>query len=328
MSVLILGNSEVEELLSMKECIAVMRDALVALARGEVFQPLRSVVKPPDAAGLLGLMPSFISGNRPALGLKAISVFPGNAAKGKDIHQGVVLLLDPETGELRAIMNASAVTSIRTAAVSGVATDLLARADASVLAIIGTGVQARSHLKAMSEVRVFGRCRVASRSNDKARAFANELQKYFSFPIEPVESAETAVENADVIVTATTASEPVIRREWIADGAHINAVGACIPTVREIDGATMAAASVFVDRRESAVNEAGDYLLAFNEGVIGPDNIHAEIGEALNGDKTGRTSRDEITLFKSLGLAVEDVAAAEYLYRKAEKLNAGAWVNF
>lgn len=312
----------------MKECMAVMREALISLARGEAYQPLRTIVRPPGAAGLMGLMPSFISGSRPALGLKAISVFPGNAVKGKDIHQGVVLLVSPETGELMAMMNASAITAIRTAAVSAVATDLLARKDACELAIIGAGVQARSHLKAISEVREITRCRVAGRSFDRVRDFAVEMQKEFPFAIEPVESVEKALAGAELIVTVTTSSEPVVRREWISPGAHLNAVGASTPNARELDAATIAAASLFVDRRESAENEAGDYLSAVGEGAIRPDHIRAEIGEVLTGEKPGRSSTDEITIFKSLGLAVEDVAAARYLYEKSDASGIGTWLEF
>lgn len=328
MKTLVLSHNEVVELLPMKECIAVMREALIALAEGKVHQPLRTITRPPGAAGVLGLMPSYISGDRPAFGLKAICVFPGNPAKGMDSHQGAVLLFSAGTGELMAMMNASAITAIRTAAVSGVATDLLARSDADNLAIIGSGVQARTHLAAMSAVRSIKRCRMASRRMDHAQKFAEEMSQGFSFPLEPVESVEEAIAGADLIVTATNAKEPIVRREWILPGTHLNAVGSSIPITREVDSATMAASSLFVDRRESTLNEAGDYLFPAREGVIGPDHIRAEIGEVLKGDKPGRTSSEEITLFKSLGIAVEDLAAAEYLYGKATELNAGTWVEF
>jgi len=328
MKILILSHDEVVSLLPMKDCIAVMREALIALAAGQVHQPLRTIIRPPDAAGLMGLMPSYMSGDRAAFGLKAICVFPRNPERGKDAHQGAVLLFSAETGELQAMMNASAITAIRTAAVSGVATDLLARKKASKLAIIGTGVQARSHLVAMSEIRPLERCRVASRKLENAKAFAEEMKSNFSFPVEAVATVAEAVEGADLIVTATNAAEPILKREWIAPGAHLNLVGASTPNAREVDGATMAASSVFVDRRESTMNEAGDYLFAVREGAIGADHIRAEIGEVLGGDKPGRTSAEEITLFKSLGLAVEDLAAAEYLYRTAKELNVGNWIEF
>ena len=312
----------------MKECIAVMREALIALAAGEVHQPLRTITRPPGAAGAMGLMPSYVAGERAAFGLKAICVFPGNPAKGLDSHQGGVLLFSAATGELQALMNASAITAIRTAAVSGVATDLLAREDACNLALIGTGVQARTHLAAMSQVRSIKRCRIASRTVEHAREFAAEMSREFSFSLEPVATVAEALEGADLIVTVTNTREPIVKREWISPGAHLNVVGSSIPKAREVDSATMAASSLFVDRRESTLNEAGDYLLAAQEGAIGPDHIRAEIGEVLHGDKPGRTSLEEITLFKSLGLAVEDLAAAEFLYRKARELNAGTWVEY
>ena len=328
MSILILNDAEVEKLLSMKECIAVMREALAALTRGDAFQPLRTIIHPPKFDGLMGLMPSFITGEQPAVGLKAISVVAGNTAKGKDIHQGVVLLLSPETGELIAMMNASAITAIRTAAVSAVATDLLANNDAGELTIIGAGVQARSHLEALAAVRPIKRCRITARKIEKARAFATDMQDKFSFPVEPIDTIRTAIKDADLIVTATTSSEPVLKREWISPGAHINAVGASTPIAREIDSETMAAVSLYVDRRESTINESGDYLLALQDGLITADHIRAEIGELLIGEKPGRSSRDEITLFKSLGLAVEDVAAANYLYNKAKDSGTGTWADF
>jgi ornithine cyclodeaminase/alanine dehydrogenase-like protein (mu-crystallin family) len=328
MKILILSHDEVVELLPMKDCIAVMREALIALAAGQVHQPLRTIIRPPDAAGLMGLMPSYTSGDRAAFGLKAICVFPGNPARGKDAHQGAVLLFSADTGELQAMMNASAITAIRTAAVSGVATDLLARKDASRLALIGTGVQARSHLAAMAQVRSLERCRIVSRHLENAIAFAEGMKSNFSFPLEAVATVAEALEGADLIVTATNATQPIVKREWIAAGAHLNLVGASTPNAREVDSATMAAASVFVDRRESTMNEAGDYLFALRDGAIDADHIRAEIGEVLREDKTGRTAPAEITLFKSLGLAVEDLAAAEYLYRKARELKRGSWVEF
>jgi ornithine cyclodeaminase len=220
------------------------------------------------------------------------------------------------------------VTAIRTAAVSGVATRLLAREDAGDLAILGAGVQARSHLKAMAEVRSLRRVRVASRRLESARAFVKEMAGRHPFPIEAVASVEAALKGADLIVTATSAREPVVQRGWVAAGAHLNVVGASLPAHREVDGATMAAARLFVDRRESTVNEAGDYLFALKEGAIGPDHIRAEIGELLLGSAPGRTSGEEITLFKSLGLAVEDLAAAAHVDRRAREAGVGTWVEF
>ena len=328
MKILVLNTQQIRELLPVSECIELMADALSALARDEVYQPLRTIVRPPGARGLLGLMPAFRSGAHGAFGLKAICVFPENPTQGKDAHQGAVTLFNRETGELLALMNASEITAIRTAAVSAVATRLLAREDASELAIIGAGVQARTHLAALACVRKIKRARVAARTFSHAQRLAVEMQPRFSFPIEPVESIDQAVRAADLIVTATSSLEPVIQRDWISPGAHINAIGTHSPKSREIDSATMASARIFVDRRESALNESGDYLLAAAEGVVSPKSIIGEIGELLIGSKSGRTSESEITLFKSLGLAIEDVACADYLYRKALDQNVGSWVDF
>jgi ornithine cyclodeaminase/alanine dehydrogenase-like protein (mu-crystallin family) len=329
MNVLLLGHDEVLALLPMGECVTLMREALVSLAEGRVHQPLRTIVRPPDAEGIMGLMPSYASGAHAAFGLKAICVFGGNPARGMDSHQGAVLLFSAESGELQAVVNASAVTAVRTAAVSGVATDVLAREEAGDLAIIGAGVQARSHVEAMSHVRRVRRCRVASRSVERAQRFADELKGSCAFPVEAVATVEEALRGADLVVTATNSAEAVVRREWVADGAHINAVGSCTPNTRELDAATIAASSMFVDSVESTVNEAGDYLRALREGAVsGPEHIRAELGEVLKGSKPGRTLNDEITLFKSLGLAVEDLAAAEYLYRKSIETGAGTWVRF
>jgi ornithine cyclodeaminase/alanine dehydrogenase-like protein (mu-crystallin family) len=328
MRILILNHAEVEHLLPIRECIPVMIDALSSLARGDVHQPLRMIVRPPDARGMMGLMPSYRASARGAYGVKVVCIFPDNPQQGLDAHQGSVMLLSGETGELLALMNASAITAIRTAAVSGVATELLAREDASELAIIGAGVQARTHIEAMACVRPIKRARIASRSVENARKFAGEMASRYGFPIEPVETVEMAVRGADLIVTATTAPEPVLKREWLAPGAHVNAVGASLSTTREVDSATMAAASLFVDRRESTINESGDYLIALREGAITTDHIRAEIGELLIANQVGRTSREEITLFKSLGLAVEDLASAEYLYQKAKAMQAGTWVEY
>jgi len=312
----------------MAECIELMSDALASLARGEVFQPLRTIVRPPDARGLLGLMPAYRHDDHGAFGLKAICVFPGNPAIGKDAHQGMVILFSQETGEPLALLNASEITAIRTAAVSAVATRLLAREDAAELGIVGAGVQARTHLVALACVRGITRARVACRNREHAERLVREMREKVAFPIEAASSNEKAVRDADLVVLATSAQEPVIDRNWIADGAHINAIGTHSPQSREIDTATMATARIFTDRRESLLNEAGDYVLAAQEGAISPENVVAEIGELVMETKQGRTSPSEITVFKSLGLAIEDVVCAEYLFRKATAQDVGTWVDF
>jgi ornithine cyclodeaminase len=328
MKLLILNAAEVERLLPMPECIETMADALGALARGETHQPLRTIFRPGEVKGVMALMPTFRESPAPLFGLKAICVFPGNAAIGKDAHQGGVLLFDGSDGELKAIVNASAITAIRTAAVSALATRLLARAGAGDLAIIGAGVQARTHLRAIACVRKLRRVRIAARRLESAQQFAQEMQPGFPSPIEPLESVKAAVRNADIIVTATTSREPVLRREWISPGAHINAIGTYSPKARELDTATVVDASLFVDRRESALNEAGDYLIAAAEGAIGPAHIRAELGEVLLSMHPGRTTSEEITIFKSLGLAAEDLAAAAHAYKKASENNTGSWLEF
>jgi ornithine cyclodeaminase len=290
----------------MEECIAVMEDALAALARGEVHNPLRQGIRAPGAPGLLGLMPAWRGSGTPYYALKEVCVFPDNPKRGLDTHLGAVILHSGETGEPLAFMNASAITAIRTAAVSAVATKLLAREDASVLAIIGPGVQGWSHRKAIPLVRPIREIRMCKRG----------------------ESVEDAVRGADVIVTATSSREPILQREWLTPGVHINAVGSSIAAARELDTATVAAASLFVDRRESTLNESGDFLFAKRDGAVADAHLRAELGDLLIGTARGRTSAEEITLFKSLGLAVEDLASAAFLYEKARREERGTWIDF
>ena len=328
MEILVLSHEDVEKLMPMRDCIDVMAEVLETLERGDAHNPLRSVVKPPNTGHFLGLMPAYRGGDHPAYCLKEVCIFPENPKRGLDAHQGSVLLHSAETGELIAVMNGSAITAIRTAAVSAVATKLLAREDAKELAIVGTGVQGRSHLDAMAALDRFERVRVVGRRPDSARAFAEELGPKYSLSIEPADNVQKAVEGADVIVTATNSSEPVLKREWIAPGAHINAVGSSIRSARELDTETMAATTLFVDRRESTLNESGDYLFAAKDGAIGPDHIRAELGELLAGKPLGRRSAEEITLFKSLGIAVEDLASAQFLYRRALETGAGTRIAF
>jgi ornithine cyclodeaminase/alanine dehydrogenase-like protein (mu-crystallin family) len=317
---LVLNQEEVERLLDMEGCIAAMEGALAALARGEVHVPLRFVMRPGDEPSLLGLMPAHRAGGTPLYSLKTVAVFPDNPKRGLDAHQGTVTLFDGETGEVRVLMNASAITAIRTAAVSAVATRLLARKDARVLGILGAGVQARSHLEALPLVRNFDTVRIFSRTLEHAQALAAQVGA------EAVDTAEEAVRDADVVVTATSSAEPVLAREWLKPGAHVNAIGGRPPQMTELDTATIADSAFYVDRRESAEAEAGDYRAAVESGAIGPDHIRAELGELVIGVKPGRSSEEEITVFRSLGLAVEDLAAAEYVARRARETGAGTEV--
>ena len=322
MAVLVLNQEEVERLLDMEGCIEAMAGALASLARGEVHVPLRFVVKPEDEPSLIGLMPAHRAGESPLYSLKTVCVFPDNPQRGLDAHQGTVTLFDGETGEVRALMNASAITAIRTAAVSAVATRLLAREDARDLGVLGSGVQARSHLEALRLVRDFDRVRIYSPTAAHAQALADEAGA------EVAGSAEEAVRGADVVVTATSSVEPVLQRAWLKDGAHVNVVGGRPPQMRELDAATIADSAFYVDRRESAENEAFDYRDALESGAIASGHIRGEIGEVLIGAAPGRESPDDVTVFRSLGLAVEDLAAAEYVVRRAREAGVGTEVAF
>ncbi len=327
MTTLIIPQSLVSELLPMAECVDVMAEALSALATGDAVLPLRSMVWMPDESGLLGLMPAYIGAPR-SLGLKVISYLPGNHGSERDSHQGAVLLFDTRTGELLAVIDASSITAIRTAAASGLATRLLASEGAGDLAILGSGVQASAHLSAMTTVRTLRRVRVCSRSREQARAFTRHHQEKLGLPIEAVATVEEAVTGADLICTATSSREPVLLGDWIAEGAHINAVGACFPASRELDTAAVTRSRLYVDRRESALTESGDFLIPKAEGAIGDDHIVGELGDILVGRVSGRRSREEITLFKSLGIAVEDLAAAHHIHERARAEGKGIAVDF
>jgi ornithine cyclodeaminase/alanine dehydrogenase-like protein (mu-crystallin family) len=322
-SVLVLSEQDVRELLDMESCVEAMAEVLAALARGELFHPLRSVVRPPNASGFMGLMPAHRTGSAPVYALKEIVVTPTNPRqRGLDAHQGAVLLHDGETGQLVAVLNASAVTEIRTAAVSAVATRALARKDAERVAILGAGVQARSHAEAMRVVLDDPELRIWARSPEAAEVLAAEVGAVVS------PSVDSALFGAEVVCTTTAASEPVVELRWLARGAHVNAVGSSVPSSRELDTATVAASSFFVDRRESAVNEAGELLLAQSEGAVGDDHIQAELGEVLAGMHLGRVDEGELTVFKSVGIAVEDLAAADLVVRRARERGVGAEVAF
>jgi ornithine cyclodeaminase/alanine dehydrogenase-like protein (mu-crystallin family) len=309
----------------MPDCIGAMAEALAALARGDAVLPLRSMVWLPDRTGLLGLMPAYLGSPR-CLGIKVVTVMPGNHGTELDAHQGAVLLFEVERGRLLAVLDATSITAIRTAAVSGLATRLLARDDASDLAILGSGVQARSHLEAMCAVRPIRRARVWSRSADRAREFARRESRRRGVPVEAAPSARAAVEGAEIICTTTAAREPILHGAWIAEGAHVNAVGACLPDARELDTDAVVRSRLYVDRRESAEREAGDYLIPKREGALGEDHIRGEIGEILIGRAEGRRAAGDVTLFKSLGLAVEDLSAAHRIYQNAVARGDGRWL--
>ena len=337
MQLLVLSAGAVRTVLGYARCADAMRAALAARARGEVFQPLRSVLKPDGAAGFMALMPSYQTGPAAGYGLKALCITPGNPAAGLDSHQGIVLLSSPQTGQPLAVLNASAVTEIRTAAVSAVATSLLATQDADVLAIVGTGVQARAHLMAISATRPLTEVRIAGTSPAKAAKFAADVAPAAlaevgtpAVRVIASEHARDAVAGAGIVVTATSSAVPVLHGGWLDPGTHINAVGACLPHARELDAATVAGAGLFADSRESVLAESGDYLIAAADGAVGPGHIRAEIGDLLAGlaPDLGRRDAEEITIFESLGLAIEDLAAAVVAYQTAGEVGQGDWVDF
>jgi ornithine cyclodeaminase len=325
MQVLIVSQSEVMELLPMSDCIDVMAQALTTLAQGEAILPLRPIMWLPERVGALGLMPGYL-GDIQAMGVKVVSVFPGNHGTEYDSHQGTVLLFETEHGRLLAMMDATEITAIRTAATSGVATRLLARGEANDLALLGSGVQAKSHLAAMLAVRDIQRVRVWSRNADHARHFAQAQAKKHGINVEVSGSVAEAVAGADIICTTTAAPEPILHGDWLEPGVHINAVGSSVAFARELDTDAMVKSRLYVDRRESTVNEAGDFLFPQKEGAIDESHIVGEIGEILMGKVAGRQTDSEITLFKSLGLAVEDVASAYHIYKKATVTGRGTWV--
>ncbi len=326
MRILVINQDEVPRLLPMAECMDVMAGVLRALAAGEALLPLRTVMMLPGAGGAFAVMPAYLA-QPPAIGLKAITVFPANEGTDFDSHQGAVLLFDAGHGRLLAIMDASSITAIRTAAVSGVATRVLAREDAGDLAILGSGVQALTHLEAMRLARPLRRVRVWSQKPPSVARFVAQAAQRFGVRVEASSSAREAVQGADLVCTVTSSREPVLEGAWIAPGAHVNAVGSSVRTARELDSEAMRRAALFVDRRESTLNEAGDFLVPRGEGVIGDDHIRAELGEVLLGRHGGRASAEEVTVFKSLGLAVEDVASAHHIYEAAARAGAGTWVD-
>jgi len=291
-----LNENQVREHLQMAELIPAMEKALIEFSAGNVTQPVRSVINVVPPGGFLGLMPALTPDG---LGLKAVTFYPSNVERGIPTHMATIFLVDPQTGTPLAIMDGRLITEMRTAAVSAAATKLLAPADAKILAILGSGVQARSHAEALQLVRPFEEIRVWSPTKEHAERFAREIGATAT-------SADDAVRGADVVVTTTNSKMPVLKGSWLKPGSHVNAIGACRPDWRELDDEAMSNV-VFVDSREGAMKESGDVILSGAE-------IFAELGEALAGKVPSRAN--ETTIFKSLGMAVEDIAAAMLVYRK------------
>jgi alanine dehydrogenase len=336
---LLLRESHLRELLVMRDLVPLMSRTLEAFSAGGAVQPMRTVVPVDRHGAFLGVMPAYLApaagtaapaGGTPpaeapgeALGLKAVAVYPGNAGRHLPTHLATILLLDPATGALRAVLDGRLITEMRTAAVSAAATHRLARPGARVLAILGAGVQARSHVDALREVRPPEEVRVWSRTARSAEVFADETRRRFGLRVTVAASAERAVRGADVICTVTGSTTPVVEGAWLAPGAHINAVGAARPDWRELATDVVRRARLFVDSRAGALTEAGDVVGPIAEGAITERHIVAEIGDVFAGRHPGRETGEEITLFKSLGMAVEDVATARFAYARAQAQGIG-----
>jgi ornithine cyclodeaminase/alanine dehydrogenase-like protein (mu-crystallin family) len=311
-----IDREEVARRLTYEVCIPLVRDAMIAFSSGETKQLLRSII--PLAGGhLFGIMPGALGATKP-FGAKLISIFPENAAQGRQSHQGVIVLFEPDTGTPVCIVHAGEVTAIRTAAASAVATDALARKDAKHLAILGTGEQAATHARAIAKVRKLESITIWGRSPERAQALAEQMHAELNLPVTTLPTVQQAVADADIICTVTAAAEPILKSEWVQPGAHVNVVGSSHAGPAEIDNAVVARARFFADSREGVLNQGAEFLSAKQAGLIDDDHILAEIGQVLAGTKEGRRSADEITIYKSLGHVVQDLASAWWLYSQPE----------
>jgi alanine dehydrogenase len=301
----ILSEADVRAVLTTSELIEEMERALAAFSAGEVNQPLRAVVEIREHEAFFAAMPALLE-RGPALGVKLVTVYPGNLERGLPSHMATILLFDPDTGAPVAMMDGRYITEARTAAVSALSVRLLARRDAQTLAILGSGVQARSHLEALRTVWQFRDIRAWSPTRERLMEFVGDSGRI----VRAAETAEDAVRGAGVIVLVTSSTTPVIESDWLSPGAHVISVGACRPALREMDPALVARGRLFVDSRTSALAESGDVVQGIRENRFDAGHIAGELGELILGRVAGRTSEDQVTIFKSLGLAVEDVAAA------------------
>ena len=315
MNPLFINKEQIASLLPMHECIEVMEKMFRSLTAGTCLQPLRNIMRLPDGNGVLGMMPGH-AGNLDVMGIKVITVFHANSEVGLPSHQGIVILFDAKHGQPLMLFDALEITAIRTAAASAVATKLLSKKDASVLAIIGSGEQAKRHIQAMMLVRKIKQVNIWSRKEKNANELMEEQSKQFNTPIIVCKRIEEAVKDAAIICTVTSSKEPLVKGDWIAAGTHINAVGSSTPVARELDTTAIVRSKLFADRYESIFNEAGDFLIPKKEGAVTDDHVKAEIGEVLSGTKKGRENDKEITVFKSLGIAAEDIFSAFHIYQK------------
>lgn len=327
MEIRVINPAEVVELLPMVECIEVVAKAMRCASRGDALMPLRTKMDLPGGEGFMGMMPGYMAAPR-VFGMKLITVFEGNFSLGMQSHNGLVILFNCEHGRPFAVVDASEITAIRTAAASAFATDLLARKDARSLAVLGYGIQARQHIESMLCVREISKIRVWGRSLGKAQAFADEMGAKFGVKIHATESVREAIAGIDIICTVTGSAEPILLGEWLEEGQHVNAVGASLPGRRELDTAAVVCSRMYVDLREGAIAQAGEFQMARDEGAIDEDHILGEVGELALGRVQGRTNDRDITLFKSLGLILQDLAAAHYVYEKAKEMDAGVVADF
>jgi ornithine cyclodeaminase/alanine dehydrogenase-like protein (mu-crystallin family) len=327
MDIRVLRGAEVRKLLPMAECIDLMRTTMAAVSEGRVVVPLRSILVMPGDRGMMGMMPGYLA-DPECFGVKLVSLIPRNKPPQYSSHLGLVLLFEAEHGQPVALLDAAEITAIRTAAASGLATRLLAREDAGDLALLGAGEQARSHLEAMLSVRSLRRIRVWARDQDKAKLFAEAEGARHKVAIETSQSVREAVTGADIICTITKAREPILQGDWLAPGVHLNLVGSSIAAAAEIDTPAVVMSRFFVDCRNSTVNEGGEYLRALKSGAITAEHILGEIGEVANGTKAGRRSPLDVTLYKSLGIAPQDLASAHYVLAKARAAGIGQVIDF
>jgi ornithine cyclodeaminase len=327
MDIRVLRGPEVRKLLPMRECIDLMQKTMIAVSEGRVVLPLRSILVMPDDRGMMGMMPGYLA-EPECFGVKLVSLIPRNKPPMYSSHLGLVLLFEAEHGQPVALLDAAEITAIRTAAASGLATRLLARPDAGDLALLGAGEQARSHLEAMLCVRPLRRIRVWARDRDKAKVFAETEGGRHRVPIEIAATVREAVAGADIICTTTKAREPMLLGDWLTPGVHLNVVGSSIAAAAEIDTPAVVKSRFFVDCRNSTMNEGGEYLRALRAGAITPDHILGEIGEVANGSKEGRCSPLDMTLYKSLGIAPQDLASAHYVLEKARAAGIGQVIDF
>jgi ornithine cyclodeaminase/alanine dehydrogenase-like protein (mu-crystallin family) len=322
MDIRVLRGAEVRQLLPMAECVDLMHRTMIAVSEGRVVLPLRSIMKMPGDRGMMGIMPGYLA-EPECFGVKLVSLIPRNKPPEYSSHLGLVLLFEAEHGQPVALLDAAEITAIRTAAASGLATRLLARPEAGDLCLLGAGEQARSHLDAMLGVRSIRRVRVWARDRAKARAFAAAEGAKHGIAIETEATVREAVAGADIICTTTKARDPILLGDWVAAGVHLNVVGSSIAAAAEIDTPAVEKSRFFVDRRESTVNEGGEYLRALKDGAITPEHILGEIGEVANGTRIGRRSALDVTLYKSLGIAPQDLASAHYVLEKARAAGVG-----